>query len=323
MLPVIISIVVPVYNAERYLVECLESILHQLYPSFELILINDGSSDASGLICDEYAHKDSRVRVVHQENKGSSAARQVGFELSQGEYIVAIDADDWVDEQYLANMLQIMEREHADIVMSAYWYNRYGKDTYIANHASSDEVAVWQKDFINGTCHAGLWNKMLRKDILLSGKIIVPQHSYFEDMAITISYIEQCKKLCYNPSATYHYRYNNDSLTNTPNKEKRIVRLYEMVHNMADLCQSLPKEKQHILRTDIEIRMAGERWGVLNLFPEAYVTHKDIFTYFIPLEFPLKKVKGFSTLCRYLFLRGITFPYKLMNRYQKRPPKKY
>ena len=310
-----ISIIVPVYNAERYLTECIDSILHQSYLSFELILVDDGSKDASGTICDEYAANEDRVRVVHQENKGSSAARQVGFEQAHGEYIVAIDSDDWVDAYYLEDMLQIMEREHADIVMSGYWSNCDGQDEYMANKPSSDEVVVWQKDFIQGRCHAGLWNKMLRKDILLSGKVIVPQHSFFEDMAITISYIEQCKKLCYTSSATYHYRYNNESLTNAIGKEKRLARLREMEYNMADLYQSLPQEKQYILRCDIEARVAGERWGVLNSFPEAYTTHKDLFTYFIPLKFPLKKVKGLSTLSRYLFLRGIRLPYKLMTRF--------
>lgn len=318
MRPPEISIIVPVYNAERYLSHCIDSILNQTFKDFELLLVNDGSSDGSGKLCDEYARKvqSPMIKAIHQDNKGSSAARQVGFESAQGKYIVAIDADDWVDENYIEDMLRIMETQKADIVMSAYWFNFDGQDVYMANKPSSDKVVVWQKDFLQGPCHAGLWNKMLRKDILLSGKVIVPQYSYYEDMAISISYLEQCTKLTYNGIAAYHYRHTDTSLTNTPNEEKRLLRLYEMVHNMADLYQSLAIDKQAILKSDIESRVINEKWMTLDTFPDTYLSNKDLYDFFTPLVFPIRKVKGISTLSRFLLLQGISTPYKLLKRFR-------
>ena len=104
-----VSIIVPVYNVEPYLRQCLDSILAQTFTDWECILVDDGSKDGSGAICDEYAEKDSRFRVVHQENKGSSAARNEGLSLSKGIYLSFIDSDDWVENNYLERLLEIAE----------------------------------------------------------------------------------------------------------------------------------------------------------------------------------------------------------------------
>ena len=96
-----ISIVVPVYNVEKYLERCIDSILAQTFTDFELLLINDGSKDSSGLICDKYAEKDSRIRVFHKENEGVSRARNLGISNARGRWLCFIDSDDWVDKEYL------------------------------------------------------------------------------------------------------------------------------------------------------------------------------------------------------------------------------
>ena len=97
-----ISVIVPVYKAEKYIRECIESILSQTYEDFELILVDDGSPDTSGMICDQYAHRDSRISVIHQNNQGVSAARNTGMQKAAGEYICFVDADDTVDREYLS-----------------------------------------------------------------------------------------------------------------------------------------------------------------------------------------------------------------------------
>ena len=101
-----VSIIVPVYNTEEYLSECIESILDQSFTDFELLLINDGSIDKSGKICDEYAKKDSRIVVIHKENGGVSSARNKGIEIAQGEWISFIDADDWITPLYLSDLIR-------------------------------------------------------------------------------------------------------------------------------------------------------------------------------------------------------------------------
>ena len=103
----LISIICPIYNTELYLKECLNSILCQSYTNFELILIDDGSTDNSGIICDEYATKDKRIIVIHQTNKGLSASRNKGLEIASGEFITFIDSDDWIDPNTLRDNLSI------------------------------------------------------------------------------------------------------------------------------------------------------------------------------------------------------------------------
>src|SRR5690606_27273688 len=95
-----VSVIIPVYNAEKYLRECIDSVLAQTFDDFELLLINDGSTDGSGKICDEYAQKDARVKVFHKENGGVSSARNLGLDNAKGEWITFIDSDDWIGENY-------------------------------------------------------------------------------------------------------------------------------------------------------------------------------------------------------------------------------
>lgn len=115
----IISIIVPVYNAEKYLHRCVESILAQSFTDFELLLINDGSKDNSGEICEEYAEMDSRIRVFHKKNGGASAARNYGLDKATGKYICFIDADDWVDKDYIESLLPT---EGEDMVVCSFMY---------------------------------------------------------------------------------------------------------------------------------------------------------------------------------------------------------
>lgn len=116
-----ISIISPVYNAERYIVKCLDSILVQTFQDWELILVDDGSSDKSGVICDEYAARDSRVIVIHKENGGVGAARQTGLDAVTGEYVIHADPDDWVEPTMLQELYAKAVAEAADVVICDYY----------------------------------------------------------------------------------------------------------------------------------------------------------------------------------------------------------
>lgn len=105
-----VSIIVPIYNVEQYIPKCIESILAQTYRDFELILVDDGSPDNCGKICDEYAKQDSRVHVIHQENKGVSAARNAGISLAKGEYIMLVDSDDFITENMLEKCMTVLQK---------------------------------------------------------------------------------------------------------------------------------------------------------------------------------------------------------------------
>ena len=110
-----VSIVIPVYNVEKYLARCIQSVINQTYENIEIILVDDGSMDSSGKLCDTYKMRDNRIKVIHQRNLGVSAARNVGLDLAEGDSITFIDADDYVAENYIETLVNLMKKEKAEI----------------------------------------------------------------------------------------------------------------------------------------------------------------------------------------------------------------
>ena len=124
-----VSVIIPVYNVEKYLPQCIDSILAQTFTDFELILVNDGSKDCSGNICDEYAQKDSRIVVIHKENGGASSARNRGLDIAKGEWISFIDSDDYVTPNYLSNLISEAQANCASLVIQGHIYQKKGSET--------------------------------------------------------------------------------------------------------------------------------------------------------------------------------------------------
>lgn len=142
----LISVIVPVYNVEPFISSCLDSLSKQIYQNFEVLMINDGSTDNSGVICQEYANSDSRFHYFEKENAGVADARNFGIEKSKGDYITFVDSDDWVTEEYLSILIETLKKEHSDIVVSTYsTYNEsdglfyihvFDSDYYVKNYNS-------------------------------------------------------------------------------------------------------------------------------------------------------------------------------------------
>ena len=128
-----VSIIVPVYNVEKYLRTCLDSILHQTFQDFELILVDDGSTDLSGHICEEYAAKHDCIIVQHKKNAGPNAARIDGIKLAEGKFITFIDSDDWIEPKHIELLVNSLKEKNADIVQCDYFINNDNKQTYIKN----------------------------------------------------------------------------------------------------------------------------------------------------------------------------------------------
>ncbi len=154
-----ISIIVPVYNAEEYLRKCLDSILSQTFSDWECILVDDGSKDKSGIICDEYAISDKRFKVIHKKNGGVSTARQVGTDSASGDFIIHVDSDDWIETDMLADMYE-QTRDGTDIVVSDFYVERGDKlfcrrQTDVFN---SDNLLY---SILLGNCMGSLWNKLI------------------------------------------------------------------------------------------------------------------------------------------------------------------
>ena len=155
-----ISIIVPVYKAEKYLYRCVDSILAQTFSFFEVLLIDDGSPDNSGKICDEYALLDSRVRVFHKENGGVSSARQLGIDNVQGEYTIHVDPDDWIEPQMLEELYVKAVVEKADMVICDFIFDYPDRQVYVNQKPSSlaHEIVLCELfQHLHGSC----CNKML------------------------------------------------------------------------------------------------------------------------------------------------------------------
>lgn len=142
----LISVVVPIYNVENYIKKCVDSILSQTYKNLEIILVDDGSPDNCPQICDEYAQKDSRIKVIHKENGGVSSARNIGMENARGKWIAFIDADDWIEEKYFEKMLDRVKTNDADIVLCG--YNRVMPNCNIKINSNGGDEKVNAKEYL-------------------------------------------------------------------------------------------------------------------------------------------------------------------------------
>lgn len=165
--PVLVTIIVAVYNAERFIHKCVDSLLGQTYPHIEVILVDDGSPDRCGTICDEYAARDSRVRVIHQPNGGVAVARQTGINHATGQYVIHADPDDWVEPTMIEELLNKALETGADIVICDYITERGSRRSYSAQHLppnlSAREV---RHRLAGGSLHGSLCNKLIRRECM-------------------------------------------------------------------------------------------------------------------------------------------------------------
>ena len=210
----LVSVIVPVYNVEKYLNKCIDSIISQTYKNLEIILVDDGSPDNSGAICDEYAKKDTRIRVIHKENGGVSSARNVGIEISNGNWISFIDSDDWIEEDYFEIMLNEAKKENADIVFCG--YNRIWKNKVETINGFEDNKSFNSKEYlINaltpqtgiGFCHMKIIKRNSIGQIRFNNELVVGEDALFNvEISKNIEKAFFCKK------ALYNYRNNESSV---------------------------------------------------------------------------------------------------------------
>lgn len=228
----LISVIVPVYNVENYLHECLGSILSQTYQNLEIILINDGSTDRSGQICDDYAQKDHRIRVFHQENAGVSAARNLALTKAKGTYVTIVDADDGIHDEFIQSLYDQLVAHGADIAVGNYYkYSEFDGLFYFHNLDKDDliEVLTPQQclDYQCGTEHyigmafIPVWGKLYRRD-LFEG-IDFPVGSIIDDEIVTHKLFLKASKIVLVNKNNYLYRVRPGSaMTNGSHYRRRI-----------------------------------------------------------------------------------------------------
>lgn len=210
----LISVIVPVYNVEKYIRRCLDSIVNQTYSNLEIILIDDGSKDASGKICDEYAKKDNRITVIHKQNGGLSDARNYGIDKAKGNYISFVDSDDYLSNDYISYLYKLLKENTADISVCDYQLFKNEikpKDVEIVEKVYS-KMEMLEHMLYGGHNLISAWCKLY--DIKLFKKIRYPKGHIYEDVATTYLLYENSDKIVVSNEAKYYYFVREDSITN-------------------------------------------------------------------------------------------------------------
>lgn len=209
-----ISIIVPVYKAEAYLHRCVDSLLAQTFTDFEVLLIDDGSPDRSGEICDDYARKDARVRVFHQPNGGVSVARQRGLDEALGEYTIHADPDDRVEPDMLEELYRKAKEDDADMVICDYYYEVGRTQSVIRQKETGHSARSVLKDIFRMNVSACFWNKLIRRQVYCVNDVrLLPKMNIGEDYYAVARLLTKIKNVSFVHRPLYHYIKNETSLT--------------------------------------------------------------------------------------------------------------
>ena len=235
-----ISIIVPVYNVEQFLPRCVESVTAQSYPDWELILVNDGSPDGSPEICDSYADKDSRIKVIHKSNGGVSEARNVGIQAATGEWICFIDSDDYVAPRYLEAMLS--KSGDADIVISGWEYAGGGR--------TFPDVSVDRRDFLKIMEHKAfinIWAKLIRRSAVYNSVAhFETDVKWAEDSIFFLKVLLSCDKVRLISDVNYFYEYREGSAVSRINSYECELAAFNAVNalmpELIRVCSSKARE---------------------------------------------------------------------------------
>lgn len=240
-----VSVIVPVFNTEKYLPQCIESVLKQSVKNIEIILVDDGSTDSSGTICDKYAKKYDCVQVLHKKNGGHTSARKAGLRLAKSEYVMWIDSDDWIEADFIENIKKIADCTQADIVTSNLYFEIGGDSKIVRNFFaeglySRDDLLpnmIYSGEFFEYGMQPHLCTKLIKKNILekvfpqVDEEIVVG-----EDAAITYASILNADTVYISELCSYHYIQHPGSVTKSylPDEKERILKLYHCLLSNAN-----------------------------------------------------------------------------------------
>lgn len=258
-----ISIIIPVYNAEKYLSECLKSLLRQTLKEIEIICINDGSSDNSLSILENFQLKDSRIKIINQKNSGVAVTRNNGISLATGEFIGFVDSDDWVDEDYFEKLYNAAKKFNSDVAAGDFYRRgkilrskklKYKKEEFFVEPADKIKKAFIPK-------YNYIWNKIYKRESLLNLNIPFENGRYYEDVIWIVKIIYYLKGFVTVPDTFYHYRKTEGSIVTQKSKkhlEDRIHAESEMInfmsaHNLPIAMQCKKPEKVKISFLGINI----------------------------------------------------------------------
>ncbi|MGN0527796.1 MAG: glycosyltransferase family 2 protein [Eubacterium sp.] len=254
-----ISIIVPIYKIEEYIKQCVDSIIAQSYTDLEIILVDDGSPDNCPKICDKYAEKDSRVKVLHKQNGGLMSARQAGLKIAAGEYVGFVDGDDWIEPNMYEKFANLIDKYKPDMAMCEFLYSypeRDEKSSQLPEKEFYDKTALeneiypkllFRPPYYNFGINPCCWSKVLKKELLENNLYNVTEKIKIgEDAAFTYPCLLQAKSLAYCGEYLYHYRINQNSMTKSydKNMEDTIMIPYEILKKVFSKYNGFELDKQ-------------------------------------------------------------------------------
>lgn len=277
-----ISIIVPIYKAEQYIHRCVDSILAQSYADFELLLINDGSPDGCGAICDAYAAKDSRVRVFHKENGGVSSARNLGLDNAQGEWITFVDSDDWLEPEFLERLMAAPE---SDLVVGG-CYRTSGKNEPLSDaHYPKDSVAGFLEQNLDKLLLLTPWGKLYRRSFFEDNHIRFNKNIRFgEDTLVVFEYLCYCDSISTVAYCGYNYLDETDGWVRCSRKYKlTLSEIDASLGNTIALIHRLNDRFSASIDTDSHIFIYLSMYSTINITDsDAVTSYKAVCQKYMP-----------------------------------------
>lgn len=274
----LVSIIMPVYKAEATIRKSLDSILAQTLNDWELVIVDDGSPDSSGSICDEYARNDARIRVIHQQNAGVSAARQTGLDAVRGKYVIHVDPDDWVEPEMLEELYKEAKSSNADMVICDFIVDTTQQSYYRQQNPSSSEASVILEDMFTGVIHGSCCNKLVKKSCIdrLDARFPVGVN-YCEDVCFNIQLLKHNINVTHLNKAYYHYVQHHSSITNhytleTLSSHKKYVEFLEI--HLPDNSIPISLSKEYVKKEAFKSGVLSNR-EIERLYPEIKSVHDD------------------------------------------------
>ena len=265
----LISVIIPVYNVESYLRKCLDSVITQTYKNIEIILVDDGSPDHCGEICDEYAAKDTRIVVIHKKNEGVAAARNTALDIARGEYIMFVDSDDWVEPTFCQKALGLILEHQADIVF--FGYNSYGPNNFNRPRQTNNPRILDKEEalkhiilFDEPSLYNAVWNRIYHHSLFQNLRF--PIGMVYEDNYVTYMLIHKATTIYISDELLYNYiRTRKDSLTGVLNNKskKNTMDMFQIRYQrLLFLKKYYPQLVE--LQTIELAKIAISRYGLLN-----------------------------------------------------------
>lgn len=304
-----VSIIIPVYNVEKYLPECLDSVVNQTYKELQIIVVDDGSTDSSGEICDQYAEKDNRITVIHQVNAGAANAKNTGLDNVKGEYLAFVDSDDWVELNWIETLINAMEKYDVDVV-------ECGFDNIFVNAVEEGKVYKEEilttedyfKQYNENWVSVIFWNKLFRAE-LTDGIRFRKERRCIDDEFYTYKVVSNGKRLARVKDILYHYRQRETSAVHQ-NEKKSL----QMTDDALDVLKErynwvttrFPDLKKQYLKSDIDRLLYYPNLMLYNDF--LIKKHKKISRYYIrKVLFNIPDKKTLIYAFKLLFIKKSAF----------------